>query len=76
MKTPWNPMRSAPKDGTVILARLDGSDVPHPIIWVSGPDSSRATKRRQKPGWYSSWDSTRFEDWNLEGWIHCPDHEE
>ena len=76
MKAQWNPMRSAPKDGTVILARLDNTDIPHPIVWVSGPDSSRATKRRQKAGWYSSWDATRFEDWNLEGWIHCPDHEE
>ena len=44
---PWQPMKAAPKDGTVVLALLEGSDIPHPVRWVDG-------------WWQSSWDSHRL----------------
>ncbi len=31
--SPWQSMRSAPKDGTAILALLESSDIAHAIRW-------------------------------------------
>ena len=31
---PWQTMDSAPRDGTVILALLNSSDIPYPVRWV------------------------------------------
>lgn len=44
---PWAPMKSSPKDGTVVLALLEGSDIPHPVRWIEF-------------GWQSSWDGHCF----------------
>lgn len=44
---PWHPMKLAPKDGTAVLALLEGSDIPHPVRWVDS-------------GWRSSWDGYCF----------------
>lgn len=57
--SPWQPMRTAPKDGTIVLVLLAWSDVPHAACWIGGPDSPRATRRAVAPGWYLSWDKWR-----------------
>jgi len=57
---PWQPMASAPKDGTVVLALLEGSDIPHPVRWVDGL-------------WQSSWDSHRLSCWDgPRSWMAIP----
>lgn len=71
---PWQPMRTAPKDGTAVLVLLDGSDVPKGAHWLSGPDDPRATDTATVPGWYLTWDG-----WLVKAhegpryWMHCPD---
>ena len=47
LRNPWQPMKSAPRDGTAVLVLLDGSDIPHPVRWVDS-------------GWRSSWDGYCF----------------
>lgn len=39
----WQPMRTAPQDGTAVLVLLEDSDVPHPVRWVDD-------------GWRMTWD--------------------
>lgn len=59
----WQPMATAPKDGTAVLALLDGSDVPHAIRWDK--DLAR---------WCMAWDG--FELSAVNGpryWMRCPD---
>lgn len=46
---PWKPMRTAPKDGTAVLALLEASDVPHAVRWASD-------------GWEMTWDAHRLGD--------------
>ena len=63
---PWQPMRTAPMDGTAVLALLDGSDIPLPIRW----DVDIA-------GWRVTWDDYVLSD--TDGpryWMPCPDDPE
>lgn len=63
LQFPWQPMREAPKDGTAVLALLNGSDIPHAIRWDK--DLGR---------WCMTWDG--FELTNTNGpryWMPCPD---
>lgn len=56
----WHPMKTAPKDGTVILGLLEGSDIPHPVRWVVG-------------WWQSSWDHHNFFHGEPWCWMAIPD---
>lgn len=56
----WHPMATAPKDGTVVLGLVKGSDIPHPMRWAGH-------------WWQSSWDHHDFfhdEPWC---WMAIPD---
>lgn len=57
---PWQPMSTAPKDGTAVLVLQEGSDIPNPVRWVDG-------------WWQSSWDSYRLNCWDgPRAWMAIP----
>lgn len=60
----WQPMRTAPRDGTPVLLLLNGSDIPHAARWLSGPDDPRATDETTKPGWYFTWDGYQVTEYD------------
>lgn len=71
----WQPMKTAPKDGTAVLVLLDGSDIPHAVRWINGPESPHYVKKLMDvPGWHITWDASPLSI--LSGpryWMHCPD---
>ena len=52
-----NAVDKAPKDGTVVLMWLEGSDIPHPARFQDGK-------------WRSSWDGDEVN--SMVGWMHIP----
>lgn len=72
---PWQPMKTAPMDGSIVLVLLDGVDYPHPAYWLTGPDSQRAISNgNNAPGWRMALDAAPIAD--LDGpryWMDCPD---
>lgn len=60
MKTPWNPMRSAPKDGTHILSHKPDSDTCYVIAWADFRKGIRAEYGSAYVGWHLAWDGTFF----------------
>jgi len=57
----WQPIETAPKDGTVILATLPGSNVPQPI-------------RFSLHGWRIEWDDWILsEEDHPTHWMPCPE---
>jgi len=72
--SPWQPMKTAPKDGTAVLVLLDASDIPHAARWLSGPDDRRATEETTRAGWHLTWDGSPIEEHDgPRYWMHCPD---
>lgn len=67
---PWQPMKTAPKDGTAVLALLDGADIPHAVRWLQADDPRGSGAE----GWHITWDSAKVsEHYQLRYWMHCPD---
>ena len=65
MTNPWQPMKTAPKDGTAVLVLLVGSDVPHAARWL---------RVNGAPGWHRVWDGWRVPAQDgPRYWMHCPD---
>lgn len=66
---PWQPMRTAPKTGEVVLALLPGSDIPCAVRWLepwSAPHVFSA-------GWHTSWDGYRLgASEEPRYWMRCP----
>lgn len=57
----WNPIGTAPDDGTAVFALLNDSDIPHPVRYVDD-------------GWEMVWDKYRLSD--ADGpryWMAIPD---
>lgn len=72
--SPWNPMRTAPKDGFAVLVLVDGSDIPRAARWLRGPDDPHATEMTAGPGWHLTWDGTPVPEHDgPRYWMHCPD---
>lgn len=72
--SPWQPMKTAPKDGNAVLVLLDGSDMPHAARWLSGPDDPNSTKQTTGPGWHLSWDGSPVAVHDgPRYWMPCPD---
>lgn len=72
--SPWQPMKTAPKDGTTVLVLLDASDIPHSARWLSGPDDRRATEETTRAGWHLTWDGSPIAEHDgPRYWMHCPD---
>jgi hypothetical protein len=59
---PWQPMKTAPKDGSVVLVLLEGTDYGHPAYWLSGKDSPRVIGDDTAPGWRMAWDASPIAD--------------
>ena len=71
---PWQPMKTAPKDGTAVLVLMDGSDAPHAARWISGPESPHAVGDATTPGWRLTWDHWQVPEHDgPRYWMHCPD---
>lgn len=68
-RLPWNPMESAPKDGTVILVLLEGSNIPYPARWDGPP-------KMASHGWFMTWDNYMLsgDDCPL-CWRPCPEED-
>ena len=72
--TPWQSMKTAPKDGTAVLVLLDASDIPHAARWLRGPDDARATEETTGAGWHLTWDGSPIAEHDgPRYWMHCPD---
>lgn len=70
----WKPIRTAPKDGSVVLVLLGDSDVPHAARWLRGPDDPRATEMTAASGWHMTWDGTPVpEHGGPRYWMRCED---
>lgn len=65
----WQPIETAPKDGSVLLAILPESDVPQAVRWLTKSNEDGFVG----PGWYMQWDH-----FHLSGadhpthWMPCP----
>ena len=70
MAVPWQPIKSAPKDGTAVLVLLDGSDVPHAVRWLDAGDSRC---RDSTFGWHMTWDGYPVGEREPRYWMACPD---
>ncbi len=56
----WQPIKTAPKDGTLILATLPGNDFPHVIGWR---DASKGIREYfDADGWCIAWDGYSIAD--------------
>jgi hypothetical protein len=71
----WQPMKTAPRDGSIVLVLLDGVDYPHPAYWLTGPDSQRAISNgNNAPGWRMALDAAPIADHDgPRYWMDCPD---
>jgi len=57
----WQPMESAPRDGTVVLVAIGGSDIPQPCRF------------RERVGWVIAWDDWRIPAHDgPRGWMPLP----
>lgn len=67
---PWQPMKTAPMDGTTVLALLDGSDIPHAVRWLpAGHDEGGGQE-----GWHMTWDGYALTaNDGPRYWMPCPD---
>lgn len=66
------PMHSAPRDGTVILAFLDGTNYGQPVRY----GKARNYAQRSRPeAWRMAWDDTTLRDCDLLGWLPIPTYE-
>jgi hypothetical protein len=54
----WQPMKTAPKDGTAFMALLEASDIPHAVKWC---ESDHFLAEGRGAGWYMTWDSTKIQ---------------
>ena len=65
----WKPMKTAPKDGTAVMALLDGSDIPYAMRWLPSDDP----RGSGKDGWHITWDGERLSDhFPVRYWMLCP----
>jgi hypothetical protein len=71
--SPWQPMKTAPKDGLGVLVLLDGCDMPHSARWLRGLDDPHATEQTTGPGWHLTWDGWPVPEHDgPRYWMHCP----
>lgn len=56
----WRPMEEAPRDGTAILASLDGGDLSNVVRYHDG-------------GWVVAWDHYRLDDSGPRCWMPLPE---
>lgn len=72
--SPWQPMKTAPKDGWAVLVLLNGGDVPHAARWLRGADDPHATRETTGPGWHLTWDGSPVAEHDgPRYWMPCPD---
>lgn len=70
MTAKWNPISTAPKDRTIILAVLQGNDFPHAVYFGN---ARRSDSKRGKHCWRIAWDHCAISEWNEPTiWMPCP----
>lgn len=70
VQSPWQPMKTAPKDGSAVLVLLESSGVPKAVEWCE-PGHFLAS---DGAGWYMTWDGTKIQPHDgPRYWMHCPD---
>ncbi len=71
LKTPDlpRPMAAAPRDGTVVLVFVEGTDYGQPLRY--GAPRSYSLRHRP-PGWRMAWDDTAMRESDLLGWLPIP----
>lgn len=74
VRSPWQPMRTAPKDGLAVLVLVEGSDIPRAARWLRGKDDPHATEETAGPGWHLTWDGSPVPEHDgPRYWMQCPD---
>jgi len=67
----WQPMKTAPKDGTAVLVLLADNDTPHAVRWLEEQDAANIGST---PGWHMTWDGYRIAEHDgPRYWMRCPD---
>lgn len=64
------PLDTAPKDGTVVYALIDGTDYAQPIKW--GYKSGKPTTSRLQ--WRMAWDDYPVSAHEIQGWHSVPEY--
>ena len=68
----WQPIDTAPKDGTLILAHLPDSDDCYVIGWCDKAKDIRSYFNAD--GWCIAWDGESLSDWSQPThWMPLPD---
>lgn len=60
----WQPIKTAPKDGTHILAWTDASDTAYVVCWADAAEGIRkylTAESGAERGWHLAWDGTLFD---------------
>jgi hypothetical protein len=73
----WQPISTAPRDGTSILAAFSDTDMPHIIEWVDVEKGIRPEHHKSgKVGWHMAWDGYFWGNHEQPThWMHLPDVE-
>lgn len=72
-KTAWQPIRTAPKDGTHVLARMpESSDTCYVICWADPAAGIRKELGGDTPGWRIAWDGDSVNEAEPIVWMPLP----
>lgn len=66
------PMATAPRDGTVVLVFVEGTDFPHPMCYAKSVRSRPYFAQPKGEAWRMAWDDFAMRDEDLLGWLPAP----
>jgi len=71
----WNPMSTAPRDGTYFLAKIEWEDVPVVACWLEGRNSPSVDSTGLDA--QGGWDGAIIVQWQSNvfiGWLPLPEY--